>query len=286
MPRSSRLLWAGLALAVVVLIPAIWAMLQPGGPRGVLVRWFGPPQVELSEAYAARDDVADFDHAVLNELLREFVDDGGYVDYEGLRERRVDLQGYIRSLAAAHFDGLGRDEKLALLINAYNAFTLELILEHAPLQSIRDIPAEQRWEAVRWNVAGREYSLNQIEHEQIRPKFREPRIHFALVCAAVSCPPLRREAYTGARLNDQLEDQALRVHHGEGWLRYESGAETIGLTSLYEWYRDDFEQVAGTILDYVARYREDLDGGDRPTVRFLEYDWSLNDQRRREGPAG
>jgi hypothetical protein len=274
-----------LGIAVVVVVPLIWAMLQPGGPRGVLVRWFGPPQVELSEPYVATDNVANFDHAALDALLREFVDDAGYVDYAGLREHRTDLQDYIRALAKGPFDGLGRDERLALLINAYNAFTLELILENAPLKSIRDIPSEQRWDAVRWNIGGQAYSLNQIEHEQIRPKFREPRIHFALVCAAVSCPPLRREAYTGERLDDQLEDQAHRTHHGERWLRYESGAGTIGLTSLYEWYRDDFEQVAGTILDYVARYREDLEAGDQPKIRFLEYDWSLNDQRRREGPA-
>jgi hypothetical protein len=279
------LMRAGLVLAAAALILTIWAMLQPQGPRGVLVRWFGPPQVELSEAYAATDGVALFDHRVLDGLLREFVDDDGYVDYKGLAGSRGELQNYVGALAAAPFDELRRDEKLALLINAYNAFTLELILEHAPPRSIRDIPDPQRWDAVRWNVAGRTFSLNQIEHEQIRPKFREPRIHFALVCAAASCPPLRREAYTGARLNEQLENQAYRVHHDKRWLRYELGAETIELTSIYEWYRNDFEQVAGTILDYVARYRDDLNAGERPGVRFIEYDWALNDQRGRESPA-
>ena len=160
-----------------------------------------------------------------------------------------------------------------------------MILDRAPPESIRDIPAGQRWDAVRWNIAGREYSLNQIEHEEIRPEFREPRIHFALVCAAVSCPPLRREAYTGARLDGQLEDQARRVHHGDRWLRYEPEAKTIWLTSLYKWYGDDFKQTEGTILDYVARYREDLDLDDRPRVRFLDYDWSLNVQEPNETPT-
>ena len=107
-----------------------------------------------------------------------------------------------------------------------------------------------------------------------------------LVCAAVGCPPLRREAYTGARLGDQLEDQTRRVHDDERWLRYESGAGTLDLTPLYEWYRGDFEQVAGTIIDHVARYRDDLHADDQPALRFLDYDWSLNDQRRRASPPG
>jgi hypothetical protein len=96
---------------------------------------------------------------------------------------------------------MGRNEKLALLINAYNAFTLKLIVERLPVQSILDIPAAERWDAVRWKVGGQVWSLKQIEHEQIRPKFTEPRVHFALVCAAVGCPPLRNEAYDASRLD-------------------------------------------------------------------------------------
>jgi hypothetical protein len=176
----------------------------------------------------------------------------------------------------------GRDDKLALLINAYNAFTLKLILEHLPLESIRDIPDAQRWDAVRWAFGGTAYSLNQIEHRLIRPNFREPRVHFALVCAAVGCPPLRAEAYTAARLEAQLQDQAYRVHHGDRWFRYTAGSDEAEMTSLYEWYRGDFEQAAGTILDFAARFSPDLESeieaGRRPRVRFLEYDWSLNDR--------
>ena len=143
--------------------------------------------------------------------------------------------------------------------------------------SIRDIPDAERWDAVRWKIGGRTLSLNQLEHEEIRPKFREPRIHFALVCAAVGCPPLRREAYVGARLEEQLADQTRRVHGDPRWVRYTPGDATIGLTSLYEWYRGDFEQIGGDVLDYVRRYRPDL-GEERPRIRFLSYDWSLNDQ--------
>jgi hypothetical protein len=282
MRRTSWVKRAGLGLILLLLIVAGWGVLQPGGMRGVLVRWFGPPPVELSEAYASDTDSATFDHSDFDELLREFVDDDGLVDYERLGREEAGLDRYIESLAVAPFVGLDRDDKLALLINAYNAFTLRLILDHTPLDSIRDIPAEQRWDAVRWNLAGRVLSLNQIEHEEVRPMFREPRIHFALVCAAVGCPPLRREAYVGARLDEQLDEQAVRVNGDERWIRYDRGSGKLEVTSLYEWYRGDFEQVAGTILDYVARYRADLatelDDGDPPALEFLDYDWSLNRQ--------
>jgi hypothetical protein len=282
MGERLRLTRVALGLVLVALTFSAWVWLQPGGPRAVLVRWFGPPQVELGEAYAPDRGAQIFDHSAFDALLGSFVDEHGFVDYLGLGRRQADLDRYLELLAAAPFEELGRDEKLALWIDAYNAFTLKLILEHYPLDSIRDIPSAERWERVRWNVAGNEYSLNQIEHEQIRPKFREPRIHFALVCAAVGCPPLRREAFVGARLDEQLEDQARRVHRYERWIRYTSGADRIELTSLYEWYGGDFEQVAGSVIDYAARHRPDLaadlESGHRPTPRFLDYDWSLNRQ--------
>jgi len=277
-----RLTRVALGMVLVAIVFSAWMWLQPGGPRAVLVRWFGPPRVELGEAYAPQRDGPVFDHSAFDALLGPYVDDDGLVDYLGLGRRQADLDRYLASLAAAPFEELGRDEKLALWIDAYNAFTLKLILEHYPLKSIRDIPSAERWDRVRWNVAGVEYSLNQIEHEQIRPKFREPRIHFALVCAAVSCPPLRREAYVGAQLDEQLEDQARRVHADGRFLRYAGGAGRIELTSLYEWYGGDFEQIAGSVVDYAARYRPDLaadlETGRRPTPRFIDYDWSLNRQ--------
>jgi len=271
-----RIAWLSLLSALALMG---WLVLRSDGPRSLLLRWFGPPTVDSTEIYAGDRGEATFDHSGLDRLLAEFVDEAGRVDYEGIAGRRDELSRYIDSLAAAPFESLGRNEKLALLINAYNAFTLELILEHYPLDSVRDIPEDDRWKAIRWTVAGQVYSLDRIEHEEIRPKFREPRVHFALVCAAVGCPPLRREAYVGDRLEAQLNEQAVRVHGDERWVRYEPGSETIELTSLYEWFRGDFEQDAGSILDFVARYLPELPADDRPKVRFLDYDWSLNAQR-------
>lgn len=272
----------GVALAtLLVAVAGLW-MVRPGWLRGLMVRWFGPPPVELAETFAAVQGGSVFDHSRLDGLLAAHVDTDGFVDYPAISSDTTELDAYIAELAEAPFDDLGRDERLALLINAYNAFTLRLILDHYPIDSIKEIPGDQRWDDVRWSLAGGTYSLNQLEHELVRANFREPRIHFALVCAAVGCPPLRSEAYSGERLEEQLEAQARFTHESERWLRYRAGADTIELTSLYEWYGGDFEQVAGSVLAYVGRYDDDLSSdlaaGHEPEVRFLDYDWSLNRQ--------
>ncbi len=239
----------------------------------------GPPTV-LHQAFAAGPGAPGYDHTALDNVLKRHVSQEGGVDYARLHRDPAMLDAYLDGLATVPFDAVGRDEKLALLINAYNAFTLRLILDHWPVASIKDIPGGQRWDARRWRFAGRVLSLNQIEHEEIRPRFHEPRIHFALVCAARGCPPLRREAYMGARLDEQLEDQARYVHADDRWFRWEESARTAHLTELYRWYGRDFEQAADSVPRFVARYsprvREALDSGWRPRTRWIPYDWSLN----------
>ncbi len=178
-----------------------------------------------------------------------------------------------------------REKKLALLINAYNAFTIQLILDYwdeGRLESIRDIPTDRRWKHRRWRVGDNLWSLDEIEHDTIRIHFIEPRIHWALVCAAVGCPPLRNEAYTAEELDEQLDEQARYVHGHERWFRFDREANTVHLTRLYQWYRGDYEQVAGSILDHAAQYapqlEEALDEGQRPRIRWLDYSWDLNTQ--------
>jgi hypothetical protein len=168
--------------------------------------------------------------------------------------------------------------------NAYNAFTLRLILDHCPVASIRDIPEDQRWKHVRWTLAGARWSLDQIEHDEIRPKFAEPRIHFALVCAAIGCPPLRTEAYVGERLDEQLAAQTQYVHTHDRWLRYDAGTNELHLTPLYDWYGQDFRPLAPSVMHYAARFvpplQAALASGRRPALRWLHYDWRLNAEPR------
>jgi inosine-uridine nucleoside N-ribohydrolase len=246
---------------------------KPGFKRVLLERLVGPPK--KSEARSAT-----FDHGLLDEVLRKYVDSNGLVDYAGLRKTPDPLDRYLDSVAEADLSALSRDEELALLINVYNAATLRLILDHYPVGSIREIPADRRWKDARWIVGGHRWSLDEIEHEQIRPRFEEPRIHFALVCAALDCPPLRSEAFTADKLEDQLEDQTLRVHNDPRWLRFDRQRGVVELTPLYQWYDEDFLLHGPSVLEHASRYhaplRRVIERGELPRIEWREYDWSLN----------
>lgn len=278
-PRPRRWPWGTTFLAVFAIVAMSVAIAIHFNPAIVSL---GPPEIVLQEAYEEKPDGPTFDHTALDEMLKVHVDPDGWVDYERLKRDGAKLDAYIAALANAPFDAMGRNQKLALLINAYNAFTLRLILDYYPLQSIQDIPAPKRWDDVRWQVGPHWWSLSQIEHEQIRPKFREPRIHFALVCAAVGCPKLRNEAYQADRVEEQLEDQARYVHSHDRWFRFEPDAGVVHLTRLYLWYGGDFRQVAGSVPKFAARYSPELQralkSGKVPKIEWLPYDWALNSQ--------
>ncbi len=254
-PRFSWRIVTLAGLAVALVGAAAYAYVNSAALERMLLGIFGPPAVTMREAYQVSAEGPRIDHARFDALLHAHVKAAGAVDYHGLQRDVAELDAYLAMLATAPFDQLGRDEKLALLINAYNAFTLRLILEHfndGALKSIRDL--DEPWDQVRWSLGGKTYSLNQIEHEQIRPKFKEPRIHFALVCAAVGCPILRSEAYQSDRIDQQLEEQSKYVHEHDRWFRFDPEKNRVWLTRLYLWYGDDFVQASGSVLDFAAHY--------------------------------
>ena len=266
------------AAGVLLLACGLLSRLQPSLLREVLVDLLGPPRAELTESYSANRGESVIDHSLLDSVLRTHVDPEGWVDYPALAANSEDLDRYIESLSSQDLDHLGRDERLALLINAYNAFTLRLVLDHhGRIDSILDIPEEIRWENPRWKLGGKNLSLDEIEHDQIRNHFREARIHFALVCAAAGCPPLRPEAYTGAKLEGQLEEQARLVHSKETWLRFDHQEGLLELSPIYEWYYTDFETISGSAQAYAARYHAALQQAARSgrdiMVRYLDYPW-------------
>ena len=271
-----------IALAVVLLA----AFFFQDTLYSIAVKFFGPPAVAMTETHSdtpSTQPAVTFDHSSFDAILKARVDPAGYVDYAAIAKDTAALDNYITSLATAPFDDLSRDGKLALLINAYNAFTLKLIVEHyddGKLASIRDIPEKKRWDHTRWRLAGQTYSLNTIEHELVRENFIEPRIHFALVCAAVSCPPLRAEAYTADRLEAQLAAQSTYVHTHPRWLQLNSNKNQLKLTALYQWYAGDFEQVSGSVLQYVATQSPPVERivNRNPDISYIDYSWRLNDQ--------
>jgi len=229
-----------------------------------------------------------FDHSRFDALLREHVDEAWYVDYGGLAEDSEELDVYLKALETVALQELSRDEQLALLINAYNAFTLRLILDHRPdIESIKDI--DDPWGKQRFTLGGHRVSLDEIEHGLIRPLFKDPRIHFAVNCAAVGCPPLARTAYTGQNIEAQLDQAARRALGSPRWARLENG--TLQVTKVMDWYGEDFvspewKPRADSIAEWVARHGPDevrraVDGG-AVKVRFMDYDWRLNDARSQQ----
>ena len=273
-----------MTLSVVIVIMGIILIAKNDVPH-LLNKLFGPPTVQITEHYSNVANGASFDHDLFDKLLKNYVDDKGWVDYENLENNQRDLDTYIARIADAPFDDLGRDQKLALLMNAYNAFTLKLILDYYPLDSIKDIPKAKSWDDVRWNIGGNTWSLNQIEHQEIRPKFREPRIHFALVCAAVGCPPLRNEAYDAKRLELQLNEQTRFVFRHKTWFELDEKRNVVKLTKLLSWYGDDFAQFQGSVIKYVAEYssalEQLLDTGHQPDSEWIDYDWALNSSQNK-----
>ena len=231
----------------------------------------------------------DGDHGNWSTILRRSVRDG-QVAYAALKKEDGPLQAYLGELSAAcsaDYVDWSREQRLAFWINAYNAFTIRLILDHYPIASIRKIgwlpAAAFRMEFIPMpGLKGGSVSLNDIEHGTLRADFREPRIHFALVCAARSCPRLRGEAYRASELDRQLDDQARTFLNDASKNRFDPKTNTLYLSQIFDWFRADFETVAESVPAYVARYIDDpRASGSNVRVEFLEYDWSLNDQAKR-----
>ena len=272
----------------VLMVVAMTWLLSACAPKAELLD--DPIVDELREGIERGEK--SFDHAAFDALLERHVrQEQGSVDYAALSKEREALEGYLASLGEVNLEGLGRDEQKALLINAYNAATLALIVEHYPgLDSIRDL--KDPWSTKRWEVGGGVLSLDDIEHGLLRPLYEDERIHFAVNCASVGCPPLRASAYTGQGLDAQLDEAARSTLNNERYARLEGGE--LYVTKLMDWYGDDFTSAGyrgskGSIAEYVAQYAEgDLKSwlearetkldGIRPS--WIDYDWSLNDVER------
>ena len=234
------------------------------------------------------------------------MDENGSVDYVGLKENPADLAAYenqLQALSPQTFASWSEPDQIALWINAYNAFTLRLIIDHYPIRrrltramfpvGIRHIPGN--WDEVRFPVMGRSMTLNEIEHETLRKDHVYPAIHMSLVCAAMGCPPLRREAYIGARLDEQHDDQTRRLLAHPDKFQIDHGAQVVRLSAIFDWFGEDFIRTHAEeaslswgspkergVLGFLWPHLSDADRAalrDQPyRVEFFSYDWSLNEQ--------
>lgn len=243
------------------------------------------------------------------DVLSTYVNDKGMVDYRGLQSNRAILDRYAASMARLDpkvYEAWSEKQKVAFWINAYNSLTLRVIIDHHPIQSggffsgirfprnsIRQIPGV--WDKIEHTVMGRQMTLDAIEHETLRKQFDEPRIHMALVCAAMGCPPLRNEPYTGDRLDAQLEDQSRKLLRKPEKFRIDSESNTVYLSSIFKWFGGDFTRKHQTeefqkadapvrpVLEFISRHVSDQDAQylkkQEYGIEYLDYDWSLNEQR-------
>lgn len=233
-----------------------------------------------------------FDHRSYDQLLQKHIHVDPKtkltrVDYKGLKQDRAVLDAYLQSLAKADLKQYGRDALMALLINAYNAYTLSLIVAHeGQIKSIRDI--DNPWKQAKYQLGGATVSLDNIEHNLLRPIFKDPRIHFAVNCASIGCPPIYGRAFTGAQLAQQLDTVTKTTLTSTAYVRIED--QTLKLNAILNWYGKDFTNPsfkghAKSVPSYVAKYGNDdvrafvkKHQGNPPT-KFLDYDWALNSKK-------
>jgi len=223
------------------------------------------------------------DHKAWDTLLKKHVNDDGWVDYKGFQRDSTALNAYLEQLSNnSPQETWTRQEQLAYWINAYNAYTVKLILDYYPVSSIRDIGSKifipfisSPWDIKFIKIGGKKYDLNNIEHSIIRKEFDEPRIHFAVVCAAYSCPKLRNEAYIPEILDQQLDDAARNfINNPENNIIH---MNEVQLSKLFSWYKGDFTK-SGDLLDFISKY-SDIKPQPNAKINYLDYDWSLNEQQ-------
>ena len=260
-------------------------------------RWL-LPTLALALALAARVSAApmfDHTHGIFDRALKQNVADG-WVNFSALKAAPQPLNAYLDTLAAvpeADFKMWSEKDRLAFLFNLYNAATLKLIVDHYPVASIKKIGGffnfaglgDGPWAQKVERLFGQVTTLDRLEHGIIRKDYAEARAHFALVCAARGCPPLRAEAFVGAKLDTQLDEQG-RVFLGQAEKnRVDAKSRTLHLSPIFKWFSGDFETAAGSVEKFVTPFFPEAartaltKGGFK--INYTDYDWSLNDAAKK-----
>jgi hypothetical protein len=219
------------------------------------------------------------DHGLFGQLLNEYVKDG-QVNYAGFQSNEAKLDQYLDLLKMVDIKSLSRDEQFAFYANAYNAWTIKLILTKYPdISSIKSLGILNTgpWKKEVVQLKGKTVSLDYIEHDILRPVFKDPRVHFAINCAAKSCPPLRSEPFTGGKLDQQL-DVATRSFINDP-KSYRLEGNSLYVSRIFKWFSEDFSDGAlAFYLQYAeGELKKNLDARkEEIEVKYLDYDWSLN----------
>ncbi|MBL4884745.1 MAG: DUF547 domain-containing protein [Planctomycetaceae bacterium] len=283
--RKYRVQIYQLFLSTLGIIGVIIVSMAPGSAKAdrfVGQKWASNQQISVDQIR----------HDEFNTLLKRYVDADGYVDYKSWQASRADrghLQNYLKQLSKANPKlSAGKPARLAYWINAYNAVTIEGILQVYPTSSIRNHTAKlvgyNIWKQLKLQVGDGQYSLEEIEHQVLR-KMGEPRIHFAIVCASVGCPRLRNEAYTASHLESQLAENTQDFFSRSQHLQVDASRKTLKLSSLIDWFASDFGTTQSQQLQYLGRYMpknaQQLIHDPKTKLSYLKYNWNLNDRSRK-----
>ncbi|MBC8233020.1 DUF547 domain-containing protein [bacterium] len=262
----------------------------------------------LFSAYAENDMRQEFNYDDYAATLKTYMNNQGMVNYKQLKVNREKLDSFVLSVGRLNtesYEKWSEKKKIAFWLNIYNALTLKAIIDNYPIKSsffkarlypknsIRQISGV--WDKLKFTVMGRNMTLDDIEHKTLRKNFNEPRIHAALVCAAMGCPPLRNEPYTGDKLDAQLNDQARRFWKNTRKFKIDRNKKIVYLSSIFKWFGEDFVKTYGTdetfdghskperaVLNFISKYLDDRNREYLTTgkykIKYLDYDWSLNEQ--------
>lgn len=251
----------------------------------------GPASAEPASEYSSED--FDQQHTLMTEVLAASTS-GDRVDYLALRQEPAALDRYLASLRAVDpkvMKQWSEDERFAFWINAYNGYTLQLVRDHYPVKGIKSIGGilTSVWDKAFIPMNGhhpkgknKKLSLNHIEHDILRPLFRDARVHAAINCASLSCPPLRNEAYVAARLDEQLDEQVRAWLADPGRNRFDEKAGRMHLSKIFDWFAKDFRRDGGSVQGWIAKYAPAEVAGwlkqtEEVRVSYLDYSWKLND---------
>ncbi|MHC4727668.1 MAG: DUF547 domain-containing protein [Planctomycetota bacterium] len=261
-----------------------------------------------SRTLAVESEKQRFDYSDFADALKINVNDAGMVNYKKLKAESQKLRAFVtelQNLDRKDFDKWSGNEKIAFWLNAYNALTLKAIIDNYPIKSsffksriypknsIRQIAGV--WDKIKFKVMGQNLTLGHIEHKILRVKFDEPKIHVAMVCAAMGCPPLRNEPFIGDKLQEQLDDQTRRFLANPAKFKIERTHNRIYLSPIFKWFAVDFIKKYGpkksigrhskeesAVLNFIASYldkaQKDYVLAGKFKIKYLKYDWSLNEQ--------
>ncbi|MBP6238990.1 MAG: DUF547 domain-containing protein [Saprospiraceae bacterium] len=217
--------------------------------------------------------VAQPDYKSWDTFLKKYVSASGDVDYKSIKANKKELEAITKAFSETSVStSWSKNDQLAFWINAYNVFTIDLIVNHYPIKSIQNLDGGKPWDVKRIAIGGKKYSLNNLENDIIRPQFKDARIHFAVNCAAKSCPPILNGAFFGKSLDEQLDAVTKKFISNTKYQNITSGKMT--LSKIFDWYKVDF----GDIFTFINKYST-IKVNKNTAIVYKEYDWSLNEKK-------